>query len=423
MAVESTAVSLIERASVALGAAEHEKRLVELAKTSVGITSITNAAGYQECHSVRMSLKKARIEIEKTGKAARGDAVAFLKAVIAEERRLIGIIEPEETRLQTIQDAHDAKAEAERQAKAKAEEARITAIQERIDWMLGQPAEAIGLSAAAVKVMLDELVAAPVTPALYAEFITRAEAVKAASVAKLSAMHGAAVANEVEAARLKAEREEFARQKAEQEAAAAAERARLAEEARVAKARQEEEEHAAKAKRDAEAAAERKRLDEEARIAREARDAADAKARAEREAADKAAREERAKEAAAQAEIDAKARAEREAEDRRLTAERAALATREQAAREEEARQQQERDRVAREAKIREEAEARRKVEEEARLSHLRAVQSAREEYSTPERAFVAILAICQSEDLSDADARDAIALIAEAYALEKVAA
>lgn len=52
----------------------------------------------------RIELKKARVQIEKTGKALREDANAFAKAVIAKEKELIAIIAPEEDRLEALED-------------------------------------------------------------------------------------------------------------------------------------------------------------------------------------------------------------------------------------------------------------------------------------------------------------------------------
>ena len=136
---ESKELTLPQRAAVALNAAEHERKLVELAAGAKAIVAITNAAGYQECHATRMALKRTRVEIERTGKAAREDAQAFSKAVIAEEKRLVGIIAGEEERLCDLQDAWDAKLEAEREAKRKAEQDRVDGIRAKIDAMRGEP--------------------------------------------------------------------------------------------------------------------------------------------------------------------------------------------------------------------------------------------------------------------------------------------
>ena len=53
----------------------------------------------------RLNLRNARVEITKTGKALREDALKFQKAVIAKEKELVAIIEPAETRLAELEDA------------------------------------------------------------------------------------------------------------------------------------------------------------------------------------------------------------------------------------------------------------------------------------------------------------------------------
>ena len=65
-------------------------------------------------------------------KAARDDATRFSKAVIAEEARLIAIIQPEESRLKVLRDEWDAKEAREKAAKAEAERLRVLEISQRI---------------------------------------------------------------------------------------------------------------------------------------------------------------------------------------------------------------------------------------------------------------------------------------------------
>jgi hypothetical protein len=52
----------------------------------------------------RLKLKKTRVAIEKQGKSMRDDAIKYQRDVIAREKELIGIIEPEEARLEAIED-------------------------------------------------------------------------------------------------------------------------------------------------------------------------------------------------------------------------------------------------------------------------------------------------------------------------------
>ena len=133
----TTALTIAERATRALGLLTIEADLIALAERSKSIVAITNAAGYDQCHAARIALKNQRVEIARRGKMARDDATQFSKAVIAEEKRLIGFIEPEEDRLQALQDAHDAAIEAEKQAKIAAELARVQKIRQSIDLIRG----------------------------------------------------------------------------------------------------------------------------------------------------------------------------------------------------------------------------------------------------------------------------------------------
>ena len=152
----STNLTVIERAALALGAAEHETKLRELAARHADITAITNEAGRDDCHSALMELRSTRVAIEKTGKDAREDAQKFAKAVIAEEKRLVEIIAPEEERLRKLRDDWDAAREQERLAEAEAERIRVEGHMARIATLRGIPATMVGKTAAelAAKVAL-----------------------------------------------------------------------------------------------------------------------------------------------------------------------------------------------------------------------------------------------------------------------------
>lgn len=221
---QETALSLPERAKAAI-AYEGEQELVTKAAESKHITAITNAAGRDQVHSMRMVLKNARVEIEKRGKAAREDANAFRDAVIEEQKRLIGLIEPEETRLEKLQKSWDDRIEAERQAKIKAEQDRVAALQKRVEAIrdkvrLGVQAR----SAAQISELMNE-VDEIVIDETWQEFQDAAADAKSETFAQLDKMLDAAVEREKEDQRLREERAEFERRQAE-----AAERERKARE-------------------------------------------------------------------------------------------------------------------------------------------------------------------------------------------------
>ncbi|HBO83091.1 MAG TPA: hypothetical protein DD502_33735, partial [Cupriavidus sp.] len=236
----------------------------------------------EQAHGAMMTLANARVSITKAGKAARDDANAFSKAVIAEEKRLIEIIEPEETRLRTMRDEWDAEREREKEAKAAAERQRITVQQARIARIRDAVTFAAGRSPAQVQEVIADIDGTAVD-ATFEEFQGQAQLAKDETLDKLREIHAAAIEREVEAARLKAEQE--------------AEAARLA-------AEREELERLRKEAAEREAAAAAARAEEE-RKAREEREAEECRLATERAAQE------------------ATLRAEREAHERQMAAERA----------------------------------------------------------------------------------------------------
>lgn len=276
---ETTALTLPERAAVALGTAQHEVALRELATKYQDITAIKNKDGREQCHSALMTIRGTRTSIEKVAKAAREDATAFSKAVIAEEKRLIGIIDSEEERLRGLRDAWDAEEEARKQAGIEAERLRVADILERIDNIRNLPLQAVGKSSQEIGALIYPL--AMMTPdESFMEFLEQAQAVRFDVLEKLAKMEKTQqdVESELAAARQEAERqrlsaeEEAARIKAEQESEAAklaAERAELErlrkeQEAREATARAEREAEETRLRAEREADEQRRREEHEA---------------------------------------------------------------------------------------------------------------------------------------------------------------
>lgn len=310
--VQQSQLPIVQRVALALSSEAVEKEFRELAAGSASIKAITNPASYEECHAARMRLVKARTSTTKRGKEVREDAQAFAKAVIAEENRLIGIIKPEEERLQALQGAEDAK----REAKIQAERERVEKIGAEIERVSAIPAGMVGKSSEQIAAQIEELRRYFVGEWAF-EFKDQAQAARDKAIVTLEQLHAGAVATEKAAAeaaaKLKAEQEELARLRAEAKERADNE-ARIQAEARA-------------------------KLEADERTAREAREAAD---RAAQEARDRA---------------DAEAKAKRDAEEARLKAQREEIEAKQRAA-DEQAR------------KVREELEAKaaaeRKAKEEA---------------------------------------------------------
>lgn len=211
----------------------------------------------------RKQLKAARVNITKKGKELRDDAIKFQKEVIAKEKELIGIIEPEEERLSAIeQQILEAETLKERKLLLPMRRARI---------------EAIGWTD---KVTDDELNAMD-------------EKVFDAYSLQLQVEMNTRRAKQLEEERLALEEEkrkakELADQKEREEKARADERKKIEEEQAEKERARKQKEVEAELKRNAEAEAERVRLADEARAKAQA-DAdkiiADAKAKADAEEA------------------------------------------------------------------------------------------------------------------------------------------
>lgn len=71
------------------------------------IKGVEDIEGYKQVDVARKELKNTRVEIQKTGKMLRADALSFQKNVIALEKELVSIIEPLEIELQGKQKAID----------------------------------------------------------------------------------------------------------------------------------------------------------------------------------------------------------------------------------------------------------------------------------------------------------------------------
>jgi colicin import membrane protein len=239
------------------------------------VYDVTTTAGMADAKAARVAIREPRYEIERIRKAAKAPILALGKKLDTEAARITSELEKLERPIDSAIKAEEDRKEAEKQAKIEAEQKRVSDIQARVENMrtlalslaaCDSPAISRGI-AHAEKWVID---------ASFEEFQQAAQDAKDAALNRLGQMHAAALAHEAEQARIKEERAELERLRAAEAARQAAERARIA-----------EEEKAAKALRDAEAAkqAEALRLEREAQAAEIARQRAeqDAAAKAERE--------------------------------------------------------------------------------------------------------------------------------------------
>ena len=329
----ATALTLPQRAAVALGSSEHEIKLRELIKSSADIVEVKNVEGRDQVHRVGMTLRNTRVEITRSGKEAREDATKFSQAVIAEEKRLVAIITPEEDRIFALRDAFDAKVEEDRQAAIAKERARVENIRRMIDTIRNECVTANGKAITWLQERLSLLESEIPSSDFYAEFYTEAVKEHALAIANVRVILDMAIAAKIEADRQQAEREAEAARIAAERAENERIRAEL-----EAQRKAQEVAHAAlmaeslrlqaieDAKRQAERDAQAKQAAEAAKQA-----AIELQAARDRQAEERAAIEHerataRAEAAKIQAQQDADRRAHVEAENARLQLERQKLA-------------------------------------------------------------------------------------------------
>jgi len=93
--------------------------LIKLAEWYRGLTinGIDDDIGYQMVREARKTLQSTRIQITKRGKEMRADAVARQKSIIAEEQKLVGIIEWTEEELKLKEETYKGMVEADKRRK------------------------------------------------------------------------------------------------------------------------------------------------------------------------------------------------------------------------------------------------------------------------------------------------------------------
>jgi len=176
------------------------------------INGIDDKEGYRTAHEGLMKYVKARTMVEKHGKATREKAIKYQKDVIAEEKRVIGLLAPGEDHLRAERQTID---DIEARIKAEAEAKEAARIRIRVDTICASGATFNGQMYAAFGLQIPSALVKACTDEEFARFVAQMYAAKDAEDARLKAEEDAR----------KAESDRLAKVAAEQEA----ERQRLAE--------------------------------------------------------------------------------------------------------------------------------------------------------------------------------------------------
>lgn len=254
--------------------------LADLQKQYGGVVyDVRTSKGMDDAKAARAAIREPRYEIERVRKAAKAPILKLGKELDDRAKQITADIFKIEEPIDEQIKNEEARKEAEKQTKIAAEQKRVADLQERVAELHGNRMLSPTSGAALIAEHIADLVGIAVDES-FEEFREQAEIAKAGGLQWLNDLHVAAAAHEAEQARIKAEREELARLRADEEKRQAAERARLAEEERVAKvardaeaARQAAELKAQREKQEVEVAAERQRIAAEEAAAKVIRDA------------------------------------------------------------------------------------------------------------------------------------------------------
>lgn len=262
--------------------------LADLRQRFAGVVwDVSTTKGNAEARAARLELVKLRTGLEAKRKELKAPALERSRLIDAEAARITGEILALEKPIDEQIKADEARREAEREAKRQAEARRVQAIADRINAIRALAILPAGTKASDIAAGIEHAQGLELFAADFDEQLPAAERARADAVAKLQALHVAAVEHEAEQARIAAERAELARLRAEQmereQAAAEAarvERERVEAEQRAERARLDEErrqiEAAAQAERDRVAALEAEQRRQQAAAEEEQRRAAQA---------------------------------------------------------------------------------------------------------------------------------------------------
>lgn len=248
------------------------------------VYDVTTTKGMGDAKAARAAIREPRYEVEKIRKAAKAPILSLGKKLDSEAARITRELEALEEPIDRQIKAEEDRKEQEKQAKIEAEMKRVADLQERVAELRGNQMLSAQNDPELIAGHISDLEKIAVDDS-FQEFRPQAEDAKVAGLSRLRQLHAAAVAHKAEQERIRLEREELVRLRAEQEKRDAAERAQIAEEQRKqAEELRKQQEALAAERREQERklAEERARLAEEERNAREAREAEERRLAAQR---------------------------------------------------------------------------------------------------------------------------------------------
>jgi len=204
-----------------------EAALVALRDEYAGkVYEVDTTSGMADAKEARATVRSYRTALETMRKDIKAPALERCRLIDTEAKRITTELRELEDPIDAQIKGHEAKKEAERQAKIDAELKRVETIQETIEVIRSMSAKtSVTSTSEQIAKQLAEAQEIEITP-FFAEFTDSAQAAKDTAVLALKGLHAERVAYEAEQEKIKVERAELARLREEQEKREAEDRAK-----------------------------------------------------------------------------------------------------------------------------------------------------------------------------------------------------
>lgn len=181
---------------------------------------VDTTMGMAHAKAARKAIRDPRYEVEQIRKAAKAPIIALGKQLDAKALSITNALMDLELPIDAQIKQEEERKEEEKRRIAIAEAKRVADIQARIDGMRSTVAEMAGFPSHLIDDTISELTSVEIDGS-FAEFRQNAEDVKIASLARLLTMRDSALNLEREKERIRLDREELAKRRAEDDARAA----------------------------------------------------------------------------------------------------------------------------------------------------------------------------------------------------------
>ena len=183
-----------------------------------GMEAPTTTAEYAVTKAAQIDMRNRRTGVDKIYKKVTDDARDYIAGVKTEQKRLIGLMEPTETRLKSLRTAWEDEQQRLKDEEIAREEQRVATIRELIDWLNVGAMEGLrGLTSEQINTQLVTFKDTKVTEEIYQEFFTEAENAKTAMMVKAVAYREEIFGQEQESARVAKEQKDLRERNAQLE--------------------------------------------------------------------------------------------------------------------------------------------------------------------------------------------------------------